>query len=209
MKLAVFDFDSTLMDGETIDYLASKFGVENEVSKITKLAMNGELDFFESIMNRVQLLKGLDYSSVLNVCENLPLMPGAVEIIKKLKENNYKIVCFSGGFRIATSYAKKVLDFDADFANILHHKNDLLTGNVGGDMMFNHSKGDMIQRLQSLLNISKNNTLVVGDGANDISMFKHASTRIAFCAKDILKKEANIIINKKNLMEIEKELKWI
>lgn len=202
MKLAVFDFDSTLMDGETIDFFAKAWGIEAEVSTITTAAMNGELDFFESLTRRVKLLSGLEFSKVQAICQTLPYMPGAKETIAALKKAGYKVVCFSGGFRHATMLAKEHLGFDADFANTLHHKEGKLTGLVGGDMMFDSSKGDMLLRLQQLLGASKDNTLVVGDGANDRSMFVHASTRVAFCAKPILKAQANIIIEEKNLTAI-------
>ena len=201
-KLAVFDFDSTLMDGETIDFLAKELGLEDKVSKITDKAMNGELDFFESLTTRVALLKGLDYNKVKEICRELPPMNGSEDVIKGLKDAGYTIVCFSGGFRDATTPFSQRVGIDADFSNVLHNKNGVLTGEVGGDMMFGFSKGDMIQRIQSLLNISKENSLVVGDGANDLSMFAYADKRVAFCAKDILKKEANIIIDKKDLREI-------
>lgn len=202
MKLAVFDFDSTLMDGETIDFFAAELGLEQKVASITEKAMNGELDFFESLVTRVELLKGLENSKVVQIAKDLPLMPGAFEIIAKLQEMGYKTVCFSGGFRVATEPAKEKLGLDADFSNILHHKDGILTGLVGGEMMFDTSKGEMIQRVQRLLNVSREDTLVVGDGANDRSMFKFADKRVAFCAKDVLKKEANIIIDEKDLTKI-------
>ncbi|MEN8717440.1 MAG: phosphoserine phosphatase SerB [Sulfurovum sp.] len=206
MKLAVFDFDSTLMDGETIDFLAKPLGLEEKVASITEEAMAGRLDFFESLIERVSLLKGLEYSKAVEICQDLPLMPGAYETIAKLKENGYKVVCFSGGFRIGTTPAKEKLGLDADFSNILHEKDGILTGLVGGDMMFRFSKGDMIQRVQAMLGVSKEDTLVAGDGANDVSMFPFASKRVAFCAKDVLKKEANIIVDTKDLTQILKEI---
>ena len=202
MKLAVFDFDSTLMDGETIDFLAEPLGLKDKVSAITEMAMRGELDFFESLIMRVKLLEGLEEKKVDEICHNLPYMPGAKETIKALKKDNFRVLVFSGGFRNATSYAKKVLGFDADFANILHSKNGILTGLVGGEMMFSHSKGDMLKRMQDVLGVSKEDTLVVGDGANDLSMFKHAGKKIAFCAKDVLKKEADYIVDEKDLTKI-------
>ena len=202
MKLAVFDFDSTLMDGETIDFLAKPLGLEEKVAGITEKAMAGELDFFESLIERVSLLQGLEYSQAVEICKDLPLMPGAYELIPELKKMGYKVVCFSGGFRIGTSPAKDKLGLDADFSNVLHQKDGILTGQVGGDMMFGFSKGDMIQRLQNILGVSRKNTLVCGDGANDLSMFEHADTRIAFCAKEVLKKEANIIVDTKDLTKI-------
>ncbi|MFK2823230.1 phosphoserine phosphatase SerB [Arcobacter sp. YIC-80] len=202
MKLAVFDFDSTLMDGETIDFLAKPLGLEEKVAGITEKAMAGELDFFESLIERVSLLKGLEYAKAVEICKDLPLMPGAYEIIPELKKMGYKVVCFSGGFRIGTSPAKDKLGLDADFSNVLHERDGILTGLVGGDMMFGYSKGDMIQRLQNILGVSKADTLVCGDGANDLSMFAHADTRVAFCAKEVLKKEANIIVDTKDLTKI-------
>ncbi len=202
MKLCVFDFDSTLMNGETIDFLADEVGIKDEVSAITKKAMMGELDFFESLIKRVSLLKGLSIKKVDEICHNLPLMNGAKETIVELKKSGYKVIVFSGGFRTATDHAKNVLQFDASFSNILHSKDGILTGLVGGDMMFGFSKGDMLVRLQSLLSISKNDTLVVGDGANDLSMFKYAKTKVAFCAKEALKKEANVKIEEKDLRKI-------
>ena len=199
MKLAVFDFDSTLMDGETLEFLAKELGIEKEVKTITDKAMRGELDFFESLQKRVSLLKGLPVEKVDKICQNLPLMKGAKEVVQGLKQRGYKVVCFSGGFKNATTYFKDILGLDCDFSNILHSKDGVLTGFVGGEMMFNTSKGEILTRLQSILGISPEDTLVVGDGANDISMFNHAATRVAFCAKPILKEHATIIIDEKDL----------
>lgn len=206
MKLAVFDFDSTLMDGETIDILAQEFGLGDQVARITHEAMEGRLDFFESLTTRVGLLKNFEYKKVQEICAELPLMPGALELVQELKKMGYKVVCFSGGFRDGTTPARFKLGLDADFSNIFHHKDGFLSGLVGGDMMFGYSKGDMLQRLQALLGVSKMDTLVGGDGANDISMFAHADKRVAFCAKEVLKKEANIVIENKDLTEILKFL---
>lgn len=198
-KLAVFDFDSTLMDGETIEILAKELGIQEEVKRITDKAMNGELDFFESLTYRVGLLKGLPVPKVDEICCNLPTMNGAEETIRELKKLGYKVVCFSGGFKNGTVPFKNRYGLDAEFSNIFHTKNNELTGLVGGEMMFNYSKGQMLLTLQNLLNISSKETLVVGDGANDLSMFDYADKRVAFCGKEILKKEANIVIEEKDL----------
>lgn len=199
LKLAVFDFDSTLMDGETIDFFAEELGIGEKVAQITEEAMSGRLDFFESLQQRVGLLKGLDYSVVEKISQNLPFMPGAKETIAELKRRGLTVICFSGGFRSATGHAKDLLGLDADFSNVLHEKDGKLTGLVGGDMMFFHSKGDMLERLQNILGVSEEETLVCGDGANDLSMFAHAGTRVAFCARPVLEAEANIIIKEKDL----------
>ena len=201
-KLCVFDFDSTLMDGETIDFLADELGLKDEVSAITEEAMVGKLDFFESINRRVLLLKGLEVSKVDEICHNLPYMKGAKETISELKKKGYRVVCFSGGFSNATRYARGILGYDADFSNILHQRDGKLTGLVGGEMLFDFSKGDMIQKLQAILKVDRTNTMVVGDGANDRSMFAHADIRVAFCAKEILKKEANYLVEEKDLTKI-------
>ena len=202
LKLAIFDFDSTLMDGETIDELAKDFGVGNEVSAITHRAMSGELDFFESLQKRVELLRGMSETRAKQICENLPLMNGAKKCVQSLKERGIIVVCFSGGFSLATRHFAKILGLDADFSNILHVKNGYLSGQAGGEMMFGDSKGIMLKKIQNLLNINESNTMVVGDGANDISMFAYASVRVAFCAKEVLKKSANVVIENRDLTEI-------
>lgn len=202
MKLAVFDFDSTLMDGETLEFLAKEFNLQDKVAAITKETMEGKIDFFESLIKRVALLKGLEQAKVEKICRELPLMNGAKETITELKKAGYKTVCFSGGFKSATIPAREYLGLDADFSNILHFKDGKMTGLVGGEMMFSTSKGEMLVTLQRLLGITEENTVAVGDGANDLSMFKHAAKRVAFCAKPVLREAANIIIAEKDLTQL-------
>ncbi|AQW86664.1 phosphoserine phosphatase [Campylobacter pinnipediorum subsp. caledonicus] len=202
IKLCIFDFDSTLMDGETIDILAQSYGVGDEVKNITKKAMAGELDFFESLTSRVSLLEGMSYFLAKDICENLPVMNGAKELIENLKAKGIKVIVFSGGFDLGTNAMQKKLNFDASFANILHQKDGKLTGRVGGEMMFGFSKGKMLQKIQKIINVDISNTMCVGDGANDISMFEYSSLKIAFCANEILKQNATHCVDKKDLREI-------
>ena len=206
-KLAVFDFDSTLMAGETIAIIAGELGLREEVEKATEKAMRGEADFFESLTARAALLKGLPISKVDEICCNLPYTKGAKEAINTLKKAGFTVLCFSGGFKNATGYAKDILGYDGDFSNIFHVKNGLLTGYVGGEMMFSDSKGHMLKKMQSILKVSPENTVAVGDGANDLSMFKYAATRVAFCAKDILKAQANVLIEEPDMSILAEILK--
>lgn len=201
-KLAIFDFDSTLMDGETIEFIAEEVGLREEIAQITEKAMQGELDFFESLTTRVARLKGISETKVDTICQNLPLMNGAKETVTELKKAGLKVICFSGGFKNALTPAQKKLGLDGEFSNILHTRNGLLTGLVGGEMMFCDSKGHMLKKLQGILNITPDETIAIGDGANDLSMFQYAKERIAFCAKPILKEHATIKIEEKNLIKI-------
>jgi phosphoserine phosphatase len=194
------------MDGETIDVMAGLAGCEAEVAKITESAMRGEIDFFEALTKRVAMLVGADEQNAKEACENLPFIKGAKEIIAELKSRDYKVVVFSGGFSIATTPARAKLGFDMDFSNVLHAKDGKLTGLVGGEMMYSNSKGVMMQKIQALMGASVENTIAVGDGANDASMFPFASKKIAFCAKPKLKEHANIIIDTKDLLEIKNYL---
>lgn len=204
VKLCVFDFDSTLMDGETISFLAKAVGKMDEVSAITARAMAGELDFYESLKERAVFLKGISLENAKKIVENLPMMPGAAEIIKYLKDKGIKVVVFSGGFHIATDPTQARLGFDINFANELHHKHGILTGQIGGEMMFGDSKGKMLARLKRFLGLDSSEVAAIGDGANDLSMFKESSTCIAFCAREILKNAATHIIERKDLCEIKK-----
>lgn len=199
MKLCVFDCDSTLVDAETIDELARLNGQNAAVSAITERAMAGELDFFEALSERVKLLRGIDYRAACEVCHSLPLMSGAEEVVAELKARAYRVIIFSGGFREATLPLAQKLGADADFANFLHQKEGQLTGLVGGEMMRAEVKGTMLERLQRLLGVSPQDTVAVGDGANDLAMFSRSGTRIAFCAKPVLREAATACVDDKDL----------
>ncbi|BCZ17130.1 Phosphoserine phosphatase SerB [Helicobacter sp. NHP19-003] len=200
MKLAVFDFDSTLVNAETIEELAKGYGVGQEVTNATELAMAGRADFYTSLLNRASLLKGMDAQHAQQICQNLPLHTGALEVVQGLHDLGYKVVCLSGGFKWATGYFKEKLGLDADFSNTLHVESGVLTGEVSGPLMRGDSKAEILASLQSLLNAK--HTLVVGDGANDIGMFKRADVSVAFNAKEITKKAATFVAQTLDLREI-------
>ena len=123
---------------------------------------------------------------------------------RPLKNKGIKVIVFSGGFHLATDAAQKKLGFDARFANYLHEKNGILTGLFGGEMMFRYSKGALLAQLKSLMGLKTSEVMCVGDGANDVSMFREAGLKIAFCANEILKEHASVCIEKKDLKEIMK-----
>lgn len=207
IKLCVCDFDSTLMDGETITYFAQAVGASKEVGDITKEAMAGKIDFYESFTRRASFLKGMKEDEAKKIASNLPFITGARELISYLKSKGIKVVVFSGGYHLATDIAKEKLGFDASFANYLQVKDGIITGKAGGEMMFGYSKGVMLKELKSLMNLQKDEVMCVGDGANDLSMFKEAGLTFAFCANEILRKEATHCIDIKDLREIIKFIK--
>ncbi|PAF50415.1 phosphoserine phosphatase SerB [Helicobacter sp. 13S00401-1] len=199
MKLVVFDFDGTLMDNETIDELANAYDVKDEIGYITKEAMEGRLDFFSALTQRVALLKGMPLDIATSVAHTLTPMPNAKECIAELKKAGFIVICFSGGFNIATEYYKDILGLDATFSNVLHVEHGKLTGKVGGSMMFSDSKGVMLKSFSSMLGLSKKDCVAIGDGANDLSMFEYAETKIAFCAKPALKAKASHVVDSKDM----------
>ncbi|AEF95895.1 phosphoserine phosphatase SerB [Methanotorris igneus] len=205
-KIILFDFDSTLVDCETIDEIAKEAGVEEEVKKITKEAMEGKLNFEQSLRKRVSLLKGLPVEKVEKAVSNIKLMNGAEETIKELKKRGYVIGVVSGGFDIAVNRIKEKLGLDYAYANELIEKDGILTGEVRGPVMSETAKGDILEEIARKEGVDLKDTVVVGDGANDISMFNKAGLKIAFCAKEILKEKADICIEKKDLREILKHI---
>lgn len=189
-RLMAFDMDSTLIKVEVIDQLAAAANVGEEVSAITRQAMAGEIDFTESLKRRVSLLKGLDESALANIAENLPLTEGAEKLISTLKRLDYKTAIISGGFDYFGRYLQEKLGIDYVYTNRLEIQDGKLTGNVIGDVVDGRKKADLLERIVLKENISLEQTIAVGDGANDVPMLSKAGLGIAFRAKPIVKKTA-------------------
>ncbi|MFB3765084.1 MAG: phosphoserine phosphatase SerB [Methanotrichaceae archaeon] len=199
-RLIVFDMDMTIVDFEIICKLASFAGVDDEVNAITEMAMKGEIDFKESLRQRVRLLKGTPISTLEAIASDLQLTPGSEELIHHLKLLGYKIALISGGFTYFTDVLKERLGFDYTFANTLEIRDQKLTGEIEGDIIDAEAKGKIIFKLADLEKISPDNIVAVGDGANDCLMIKNAGLGVAFNAKEILKKVSDGTISRENLL---------
>jgi phosphoserine phosphatase len=199
-RLIVFDMDMTIVDFEIINKLASSVGVDEQVKAITERAMSGEMDFKESLRQRVRLLKGTPARTLSDIAEDLQLTPGSEELIHHLKHVGYKIALISGGFTYFTDVLKERLGFDYTFANELEIKDGVLTGEIKGEIIDAEAKGRIIFRLAELERISTDNIVAVGDGANDCLMIKNAGLGVAFNAKEILKKVSDGTLSRENLL---------
>jgi phosphoserine phosphatase len=189
-RLVVFDMDSTLIEAEVIDELASAAGVGQQVAEITERTMQGEIDFTESFCARVALLKGLDESVLAEIARNLPVTEGAERLVSTLKRLGYKTAILSGGFNYFGEYLQKMLGIDYVYANDLEIENGKVTGNVTGRVVDGARKAILLQDIAKQENISLEQVIAVGDGANDLPMLSIAGLGIAFRAKPIVKESA-------------------
>lgn len=189
-RLVAFDMDSTLIEVEVIDELAKAANVGDKVSAITERAMCGEIDFKESLRQRVQLLKGLEESRLKDIAENLPLTEGAERLIGILKKMSFTTAIISGGFTYFGDVLKERLGVDYAFANRLEIKNGYVTGNVVGEIVDGNMKAELLQQIAKTINIDLEQVIAVGDGANDLPMLSKAGLGIAYRAKPIVKESA-------------------
>ena len=189
-RLICFDMDSTLIKTEVIDELADRAGVGEEVRAITEKAMRGEIDFSESFVQRIALLKGLDESVMREVAEHLPIMDGAVRLMSILKKCGFKIAILSGGFTYFGNHLKKLFEVDYLYANELEIVNGKLTGRHLGDIVDGQRKAELLKLIAQVEKIDLEQVIAVGDGANDLAMLNLAGLGIAFHAKPKVKANA-------------------
>ena len=194
-KLVVFDMDSTLIQGEVIVELAKLAGVGEQVDKITESAMRGEIDFKESFRKRVALLKGIKEEQLAKISRDLPLTEGADLVTKTLKGLGYKLGILSGGFTFIGDYLKEQLGFDYMYANELDIENGVVTGNVVSDIIDGEKKAILLRQLAQRENIALEQTIAVGDGANDLPMISIAGLGVAFNAKPVVRQRASNAIS--------------
>ena len=182
-RLICFDMDSTLIRTEVIDELADRAGVGEQVREITERAMRGEIDFNESFKERVALLKGLDVSVMQEIAESLPITEGLERTMTILKRVGYKTAILSGGFTYFGNYLKSKYGFDYVYANELEVENGKLTGRYTGEIVDAKRKAELLRLLCQFENIDLQQSVAVGDGANDLGMLNTAGLGIAFHAK--------------------------
>ena len=194
-RLVCFDMDSTLIQAEVIDKLAELAGVGDEVKAITESAMQGEIDFNESFKRRMSLLKGLSEEVLQEVAENLPITKGAHRLISTLKSYGFKTAILSGGFTYFGKYLQRELGIDYVHANQLEIKDGVLTGGYLGDIVDGNKKAEYLKEIAEKEGIDINQTIAVGDGANDLPMIDLAGLGIAFHAKPKVKENAQSSIS--------------
>ncbi|HWH58999.1 MAG TPA: phosphoserine phosphatase SerB [Terriglobales bacterium] len=190
-RLFVFDMDSTLIEAEVIDELAKLHGVGDKVSAITASAMRGELDFKQSFTKRVALLAGLPESRLEDVVRTIPLAGGAERLIQTLKSLGYKTGVLSGGFTFFGRHLQNRLGIDYVYANELETANGAVTGRVVGEIVDGKKKAELLKMLADQENISVDQVVAVGDGANDLPMLNLAGMGIAFHAKPLVRQSAS------------------
>lgn len=189
-RLVCFDMDSTLIEAEVIDELAHAAGVGDQVVAITERAMAGELDFQASFRERLALLKGLDESVLADIADKLPLTEGAERLIGTLKAYGFKTAILSGGFTYFGHYLQRKLGIDYVYANELEIVDGKVTGNVSGTIVDGARKAELLRELAQREGIKLEQTIAVGDGANDLPMLSEAGLGIAFRAKPLVRESA-------------------
>ena len=200
--LCVMDVDGTLILEEVIDLLGREAGCEEEIAQITSQAMKGELDFESSLRKRVSLLEGLPVSVFEKVFDSIHLTPNAQEFISILQKNGILVGLVSGGFTPIVERLAKSLGIAYFSANQLEVKDGLLTGKLVGQIINPEVKKATLEQWRKELQFPRERTVAIGDGANDLLMLKSAGLGIAFCAKEVLKKEIPHHVDKRDFLEV-------
>lgn len=194
-RLAVFDMDSTLIKQEVIVEMAAEYNIQEKVKAITERAMNGELDFDSALRERIALLKGFNKSNMDRIRARLTLSPGVALFVRTFRLHGGMTAIASGGFHYFADFFKESLPMEYAFANDLDWEGDKLSGVVRGDIVNAEKKKKILTELREKHNLSPEQTIAVGDGANDLLMLREAGMGVAWHAKELVKKESNFEIN--------------
>jgi phosphoserine phosphatase len=201
-RLVVLDMDSTLIPLEVIDELAKAHGVYDKVSAVTERAMQGEMDYDESLRQRLALLRGMNVEVLQTLAAELPLTEGAERLIRALRRLGYRTAVISGGFSIAADALKARLGIDYACSNTLEIKEGKLTGNVVGPIVNGKRKAELLETIAQAEGVLLDQVIAVGDGANDLAMLEKAGLGIAFRAKPKLREAADTSISSAGLDSI-------
>ena len=204
--LCVMDVDGTLIAEEVIDLLGKEAGCEAEISEITNQAMRGNLDFERSLRERVALLKGIPISVFDTVFKSIHLSKNAQEFISILQKKGILVGLVSGGFTPIVERLAESLGISYFSSNQLEVKDGFLTGKLVGEIVTGQVKKATLEIWRKELGLSKERTIAIGDGANDLLMLKTAGHGIAFCAKEVVKAEIACHVDTRDLLEV---LPWI
>lgn len=194
-RLVVLDVDSTLIQNEVIDLLADVAGVGEQVAALTASAMRGELDFNESLEQRVSMLEGQPVSIIDEAWQRVEFTPGARTFIRTLRSLGFRIAIVSGGFTAFTERIKAELDLDHAFANTLEVRDDRLTGQVTGRIVDRAGKANLLHEIAAAEGLDASQVVAIGDGANDLDMLDAAGLGIAFNAKAIVRESADTALS--------------
>ena len=201
-RLVFFDMDSTLVDMEIINEMAQRAGVFKEVSRITEKAMRGDIDFEESLTQRVALLKGLRVEELEKIRNAMKLSEGAKDLVDTLKRLGFKLGLVSGGFDYFSDFLREKLGLDFSYANQLEIKSGVLTGKVLGKIIDNMYKAKIVNMVSNEEGVLLDQTVAIGDGANDVLMLGQAGLGIAYNAKERLERAANMSLGRARLKNI-------
>ena len=200
--LCVLDVDGTLIEEEVIDLLGKEADCEKEVALLTAQAMHGELDFESSLKKRVSLLKGLSVDIFDKIYHELHLSKNAAQFVKVLQENQIEVGLVSGGFTTIVERLAKDLGISFFTANQLEIRDGHLTGNLIGPIISREVKEATLVRWSEELQVPFERTIAIGDGDNDLAMLKRSGLGIAFCAKDIVKREINLHVDERDFWTV-------
>ena len=198
VMLVIFDVEGVLLNAEYLPVLASLFGPEKEkeIWDITYKGIRGEINWEEGLRERVHALRGVEYHQASNIAQNLEIMPGARELCSFLKGLGWKLVAVSGGFTLITDRLYSELNIDKIFSNDLIFKDNKL---VDVTIRVTSDKSASVRSYVEENSFSKDEIVVVVDGANDLKLFDLSSFTVGFCAVDVIRDKANIVIDKKDL----------
>jgi phosphoserine phosphatase len=201
-KLLVADMESTIIENEMLDELATFLGLRDKIAAITARAMNGEIDFAGALMERVGLLRGLAVGKLDEAARRIRYMAGAATLVATMKKHGAHCALVSGGFTFFTAMVRRALGFDSDNANILKHEDGKLSGTVEPPILGKEAKLATLARLVAERGLSMADAVSVGDGANDLPMLKAAGLGVAFHAKPVVAAEVGARIDHGDLTSL-------